>query len=314
MQYPTLTLTDIDMHKLPFTGIFTITPAVAAVILNDRNPHNRKVSSAKVAQTVRDINNGEYVLNGESIIFDTDGNLVDAQHRLNAVTLANKPITSMVVMGMPPSVRESVDQGRARTAGDVLSIEGYQNANTLASVATYMLAYGKGDGKGFSRTGDISNTEKYDWINANPRIHNIVTWAVAHTVSVRGMVAATQLAMTRAILEPIYGRAAVDFLDRIAIGDNISTTHPAFVARKKLREGWAVSKADRNRRMTNLKAVEIMMRAVLAHYRGHSLTRMQLYSELPTINKTARAAKAAAPTASASFMASTAAADALPLL
>lgn len=294
MNYPNLTLQVIDSHKVPHAGIFTITPTVAAAILKDRNPNNRHVSPAKMTQTAHDVANGEFVLNGEAIIFSNAGKLIDGQHRLYAMLKGAKPITSVVTMGMPPEVRDTVDQGKSRSARDVLCLNGYVNGNELASIGRHLLGYYDSDGTGFGRTTEYSNTEVIDWIEAHPNINDITAWAVTLKGPMLGYASATMMALTRAILEPKYGTPMVtNFLERVAYGDNIDKTHPAYAVRRKLQTERIVLAKDR-RRVTNIVGVEILMRGFLAHYHGRQLSNMKLMGALPIINKTARAATAAA--------------------
>jgi hypothetical protein len=110
--------------------IEVITPDVAQRMLKS-NVHNRKM---KRAGYVQDMLDGAWELNGSSIVFSDTGALLDGQNRLMACIRANKPFVTVVVRGIVATAQESMDIGAARTLSDMLTLRGYPNAITLASV------------------------------------------------------------------------------------------------------------------------------------------------------------------------------------
>lgn len=110
--------------------IEVITPDVARRMLKS-NVHNRKM---KRAGYVQDMLDGAWELNGSSIVFSDTGALLDGQNRLMACIRANKPFVTVVVRGIVATAQESMDIGAARTLSDMLTLRGYPNAITLASV------------------------------------------------------------------------------------------------------------------------------------------------------------------------------------
>ena len=123
----------------------TIGPAEARDLLS-KNFKNRHLRKPLVRQLRRDIEAGRWVVNGETIKIAEDGALIDGQHRLQAVVEADKPITTLVVRGLPPETQETVDTGSHRTFGDTLRLRGEEHYYTLAAVvrmAWLMDVYGK---------------------------------------------------------------------------------------------------------------------------------------------------------------------------
>ena len=111
-----------------------ITPGVAEEILNG-NRRNRAISSKRVAILSAQIRSGGWVLNGETIKISNTGALLDGQHRLAAVIDAGVPIRTLVTRNLPESAMNTLGTGRARSAADILSINGYPNSALLASSA-----------------------------------------------------------------------------------------------------------------------------------------------------------------------------------
>lgn len=83
----------------------TVTPQQAAIWLS-KNPNNRKSSPSRVDRLTQDMLNGTFVLNGESIILDDTGALMDGQHRLMAIIASGTDQKMVVVRGIPRSTME----------------------------------------------------------------------------------------------------------------------------------------------------------------------------------------------------------------
>lgn len=154
------------------TEVVTITPAMAEKWLKRTTFKNRNVSPAAVTRYVDDIAKGKWMLNGESIVLDDNGNVIDGQHRLHAVIKAKTPIQSVVVQGVDPATFSTLDIGKRRGQGDVLSIAGYQNANILAAGLRLIHAYRSGRSLNNARgSGSYSRTrtEVLDLVKEHPR-------------------------------------------------------------------------------------------------------------------------------------------------
>lgn len=117
--------------------VVEITPAMARVLL-ERNPDNRRVSEATVDKIARDIENGTFSLNGESIIVARDGTVNDGQHRLLGCIVAKRAFPTVMVFGPERDTRVTVDQGRSKMVADFLAMEGHADAVALAAAASYV--------------------------------------------------------------------------------------------------------------------------------------------------------------------------------
>lgn len=119
----------------PISGLIELTPALARVLVQ-RNPDNRHISWGTVERFARDISNNAWVLNGEPIIIASDGLLNDGQHRAQAVIAADKGIQTIMIVGVVRDTRTTLDQGRMRTIGDYLAMEGHSDTVNLGSVGS----------------------------------------------------------------------------------------------------------------------------------------------------------------------------------
>jgi hypothetical protein len=84
---------------------------------------------------------GDWWLNGETIIFGSDGTLLDGQHRLFAIAQAGVFVDLLVVRGIDEEAFRTLDGGRTRTTGEVLGIEGEKNSNNVAAAVQALLSF-----------------------------------------------------------------------------------------------------------------------------------------------------------------------------
>jgi hypothetical protein len=139
------------------TEVMTVTPAMAEKWLAATTFRNRNVSSTVVFRYAADIAKGEWLLNGESIVLDDNGNVIDGQHRLRAIMKSGRSIQSVVVRGVSSETFHTIDIGKKRGHGDVLSIAGYSNGILLAAGLRLIHAHKSGKSIDFERgSGSLS--------------------------------------------------------------------------------------------------------------------------------------------------------------
>lgn len=117
-----------------------ITPSVAASWLEKKAP-NRKVSPRAVDRYAADMRAGRWQANGSTIVMGKSGQILDGQHRLEAIVQAGVPVSMVVVSGVDDSAFGTIDTGRARTVSDVLRVMEFPNSNVIAAVARMWLIH-----------------------------------------------------------------------------------------------------------------------------------------------------------------------------
>lgn len=124
--------------------VVLVTPALAEGWLG-KNIQNRPLRRAKIAGFSRDMRSGAWLLTGEPIKFDTNGRLIDGQHRLLALIDSGATVQMLVVTGLDEEVKAVLDTGSARTPGDMLGIvAGTRNASAIAAIARLAVAWDHG--------------------------------------------------------------------------------------------------------------------------------------------------------------------------
>lgn len=137
---------------------------------------NRQLKRGKVEAYVRDMNNGKWDLNGEAIIFDSEGSLVDGHHRLTAISKSGTTAQFVVVRGVSPDARKTVDTGAPRNASDVLAIHGVKASTTVYSVVRAYMSLELGRAGGARP----STHEVFEFIEKHPDVYEAAEFAKEH--------------------------------------------------------------------------------------------------------------------------------------
>jgi hypothetical protein len=105
------------------TQKMTVTPEMASEWLDESNHGNRVLRKWHVNALAAAIVRGEWKLTHQGIAFGKSGKLLDGQHRLEAVIIADKPVEMNVTFGVPDDAFIALDQGVNRNYADLLRID-----------------------------------------------------------------------------------------------------------------------------------------------------------------------------------------------
>lgn len=123
----------VRIHREIVTSIEEISPDLARKYIENQT-ENRPVSQRRVDDYERNMDEGRWMLNGETIVFDWFDRMVDGQHRCWACVQANKKFRSLVVRGVDPSTFVTMNTGDSRDSRDVLNMRGEMNVVVLAGI------------------------------------------------------------------------------------------------------------------------------------------------------------------------------------
>lgn len=140
----------------PRGKVVDITPQMAENALkfhNAKNPRKR-INMNTARAYARDMSAGKWLLNGEAIVIDNDGNIKDGQHRLMGIAMSGVTVKSLVVTGVDPAIT-TFDMGMRRKiqqeigcgaavetlATAIVSNIGTYNAKASVTVRDYMIAH-----------------------------------------------------------------------------------------------------------------------------------------------------------------------------
>lgn len=105
---------------------------------------NRRLRDKDVKKYAADMLAGKWKQNGTTISFDTNGNLLDGQHRLRAIVLTGVTVTFPIVTGLHPDTFDTFDTGRARSAADALEMVGLSDGRRVAAALAVVSMYDRG--------------------------------------------------------------------------------------------------------------------------------------------------------------------------
>lgn len=117
----------------------TVTPEDAAQLL-EANGSNRPLNEQHVKRISRQITDGKWRFNGDTIKISSTNDILDGQHRLWAIIEAKIPVETIVVRGIEPDAFSTIDTIRKHRSGsDVLSLIGVTNQRSAISVGLQWL-------------------------------------------------------------------------------------------------------------------------------------------------------------------------------
>jgi hypothetical protein len=148
------------------TDLVTFTPAMAALIFLEHNPHNRDWSPQWTTEIARRMKDGQWRQNNALPGFYTTGQLEDGQHRFGGVALSGVPWRTLVVLGIETESIASVDAGKKRHGADAAQLDGVENTKLKQSIlktsANYLVKLGNKDAAIISEMEMAKAIKKHD--------------------------------------------------------------------------------------------------------------------------------------------------------
>lgn len=165
----------------PHSAFMAVTPAVAERWLK-ANKSNRSLRERAFTAQMRDMEQGNWSVNGETVKLSRpllEGEIddlpegyvmfLDGQHRFEACIESGQPFVTLVVWGLEPEARNTMDTGISRTMADVLKMGDKANAPVVASVLRRYWMWERGDYK-FNGKTRPTHAELLELLEKEPHI------------------------------------------------------------------------------------------------------------------------------------------------
>jgi hypothetical protein len=265
-----------------------VTPELARRWLarNAEDQRNQRVN--KIAAFARDIKAGRWQMTGDTIkltgtfedVLRGTGDtfwLLDGQHRLKAVVLADMPIYMVVALNVSHEAMAVIDTGTARTFADGLRGLPIKYRNETAAIVRRLHMWDKGNrtGKGGEAP---THAELMQRFNDDPA--GFVAAAARGIDVAHAKVCAAGVAGTAYYLfMRIDDVACRHFFDGLITGANLPSKHPILTVRDRLMRGGK----KRDERLTPIEQLLLLIRAWNAFREDRTLDRLVISKDDVTV-------------------------------
>lgn len=248
---PTVRQLTADINGQAITvELVYVTPEIAAEYLT-HNTHNRNTRERQIKLYAADMSAGDWNFTGAPITFDEVGNLLDGQHRLHAVIVADRTIPLLVIRGLAREAQDDTDCGIPRKFYDVLALRGEANATHLAALTRRVTAWEAGVYRTCSNY-PATHSQLIRTLEAHPELPAIVQ--PARTVATGCKLPASVVAIAMWVFSNIDDEDSDFFFARLGDGQNLAKGDPIFELRRTIANSLGV-KGERNQ--TYLLAITI---------------------------------------------------------
>lgn len=249
-------------------NIISVTPEMAKEYLS-KNPSNRAVSKLSVSFYAKQMVDGDWVENGETIKIAEDGTLIDGQNRLHAVIAANIPVDLEFRTGIKKEYITTIDTGKARSAADILSMNKIPYYAATASAVKLIMAWDKGAvrlGEGTPQV-KFSNSNVLGFVNLNKNeIISSAKWSSPKGLN--ALISRPKIIALHYLFSRIDNNSANYFFSDLESGVGLKAGDPVLVLRNRLIEN--TSKSERTGKMSGGEMLGIIIKAW--NYRRNSQT------------------------------------------
>lgn len=199
---------------------------------------NRRLVSNHVQFLAREMAENRWKINGDTIRF-SGRRLLDGQHRLHAVIQSDMSVWFLVVEELSDETFSTIDTGRFRQAGDVLSAIGYSKYPFLMAAACRFIWYFD-HGYPLETSMRISNEEIIQTAKKNPSVQFLGDY-IANQKALRG---SSILAAMVLIARKVGRETTLKFAEKLALGDELRADDPI----RFLRDKWMMEGTHRGDR------------------------------------------------------------------
>lgn len=245
-----------------------VTPEMAAELLA-RNVNNRKLNDKSVRFYADEMQRGDWQLNGETIKLNSDGNLIDGQHRLSAVVRSGCTVKMEFRGGLNGREMATIDTGKPRSAADVLYMKGLKYTQAQAEAARFIIAYDSNVVVRGRIESKISNERILKFVESNP---SLVSHAHScHEKAIKSLVSPSRALALWFLFDRHDEDMATKFFTSLATGAELSSNDPVLVLRNRL---LASKLSARQHQLASREIIMLIIKAWNAWRAGKCVTRL----------------------------------------
>jgi hypothetical protein len=211
-------------------GWYEIDPKDAQELLTAAR-RNRPLSEWRAQRLSGQMLANQWRENGEPLIFDPKGRLLDGQHRLRGVILTNRAVVFYCVFNVPEHFFATMDQGASRNGAHLASLMGFENAFLVAGLVRLAIMHGKGK-LGVTGKGKVAGEEMRLYLKNHTEPVAESAKLISKCKGLVRLVPMSHMAFLH-YLTRTHPRAMV-FLDQIANGTDLHKGDAVLVFRQRM--------------------------------------------------------------------------------
>jgi hypothetical protein len=253
-----------------------VTPELATWFLEFSSDkfQNRAINDDRVKRYGHDMLSGRWMHNGENIIFDERGVLVDGYTRSTAAFMNQVSFVTDARFGVKEEALPTINTGRPRTLSNALAIgnQGGKAPTALGQGINWLYRYINNFVK--DRSKQISHLAAIDFLAAYPGLYDAVT----ATASVRNKKLATPGVLTAAyyICHEASPTKAEEFFQQLSDGVGYGMLSPVRHLRERL-----LTKTDR--RSEASEQLSLILHAFNKHVAGEQVRQLRPPEDVPVV-------------------------------
>ena len=211
----------------PTYEVEEITPTIAERYLS-KSRLNRPLHNRTVDRLANVMTRGLWQLTNQGLAFDSEGWLVDGQHRLASIIRSSVTVQMLVARNVSHEVAiQAIDSGSKRTPGQRLAMMGEANGNSRASICRYvsiLLSEEKASHETWNPIDDRWVTDEY-----RAELDELAPLKTPPGLRLTGVPRGIMCLMLKK--DPERGRV---FVDGLVTGQDLSAGSPILLLRNKL--------------------------------------------------------------------------------
>lgn len=200
---------------------------------------NRNLNWRRIDKYAKDMKTGRWICNGATIKFDSRGFLLDGQHRLHAIIIANVDIDTAVAWNVPMNAALSIDVGGSRSTQVILSMAEEKNISMLNGTLQLINRYQQREDSiytGNSSLGGVealNNITVLDFLEDHPSVRTSCS-KISGLTYLGKLISRASMAFLHYEISQQDRNLANEFMERASSGAGLQEGSPILALRQRL--------------------------------------------------------------------------------
>jgi len=220
-----------------------ITPAIASELLK-ANVSNRRIKEPVVLRYSNDMKSGRWKENTAEMIKISDtGAILDGQHRLKALVMANVSLYFYVATNVPNDVFDVLDTGSNRNASDVFYISGVKNDRLASAIIAFYNSLKLNQSSKAQKNNRMNNSQLLEqYYDREDFWSKTSTLTINWYKSMGKLLSPSHLGGFYAYLYDIDANMAMSFISELASGFNVKNNIVLLLRNKLIQDATSYKK------------------------------------------------------------------------